>query len=291
MTKPKLQGLKIMRPMFVIAFFLAVLLPEAAWANYGPPPVASSAPKTLILLLPLVILFTELGGGYKIFKAKTSKYLERWEKAKPLLALFGICFPVFLQSTQVIVLVFLGFTVFCGIRALQLIYFGLFKLIARTQPQWSSQVKAGRLILAGLMILGTLSVLMMASNDAVIAGHHGRRAYDSDAKSNLHNIFLACKAYWADKGASNNCNLDVASGTSYGYLQSSGVVVLGDGGNAKEFEVMAKNVNGKNAFKINHLGKITRKENRPGEDWKENPIQTTSVFSKAYNLLVQFLTE
>ena len=281
-----------MRPLFFVAFIFAALLPEVAWANYGPPPVASTAPKTLMLLIPLVILFTELGGGYKIFKTKPSRYFGWWETAKPLLALSGICFPVFLQSRQEIGWILLGFTVFCGIRALQLIYFGLFKLIARTQPQWSKEVRVGRLIPAGLMIIATTYLLVIASGDAVTAGHNGRRAYDSDTKANLHNIYLACKAYWMDKGASNNCNLDVASGTSYGYIRSSGVVVLGDGGGHElNFSIMAKSKNSENAYKINSLGTITRKENKHGEDWKGNPVQTPSIFSKAYNSLVQFLTE
>ncbi len=39
-------------------------------------------------------------------------------------------------------------------------------------------------------------------------------ALDSEAKGNLHNIFLACKAYWADQGPADskslaNCSMDI----------------------------------------------------------------------------------
>ena len=291
MTKPKWQGLKTMRPLYFVAFIFAALLPEVAWANYGPPPVASTAPKTLILLLPLMILFTELGGGYKILEAERSEKFEWWRKAKPLLAFLGICLPVLFQVWSVIGLVYLAFVIFCIFRGLRLIYYGLSKRFSRIPPQWSSQVKVSRLILAGLMILGTLIVLVIASGDAVTAGHNGRRAYDSDTKANLHNIYLACKAYWADSGSSKGCNDDVFTLTTYGYIQSSGVLLGDGGGHELNFSIMAKSKNSENAYKINSLGTITRKENKHGEDWEGNPVQTPSVFSKAYNLLVQFLTE
>jgi hypothetical protein len=291
MAEAKIRDAKILRSELLIMTFLAVLLPTVAWANYGPPPVASTAPKALILLIPLVILFTELGGGYQIFKIRESKYFDWWEKVKPLLALFGICLPVFLSSTQAIGWILLGFIVFCGIRSLQLIGFGIFKLIARSKPQWSKEVRAGRLIPAGLMIFATTYLLVIASNDAVIAGHHGRRAYDSDAKANLHNIYLACKAYWADSGSSNACNVDIFTLTTYGYIQSADVVVSEGGGHEQNFSIMAKSKHSKKAFEINTLGEITRKENTTGENWEGNPIEAPSIFSRAYNLLVKFLKE
>ena len=55
------------------------------------------------------------------------------------------------------------------------------------------------------------------------------RAYDSDTKSNLHNLFIACKAYWADMGSGNNCQLSTAAGTTYGFNQSTRVSVSATG--------------------------------------------------------------
>ncbi|MEE8127640.1 MAG: prepilin-type N-terminal cleavage/methylation domain-containing protein, partial [Nitrospinaceae bacterium] len=49
------------------------------------------------------------------------------------------------------------------------------------------------------------------------------RSYDADAKSNLHNIFLGCKAYWADNGGLASCDSNIAQGTTYGFLQSADV--------------------------------------------------------------------
>jgi type IV pilus assembly protein PilA len=55
------------------------------------------------------------------------------------------------------------------------------------------------------------------------------RSYDSDTKANLHNLFIACKAYWADVGAGNNCQVVTASLTTYGYIQSPRVSINANG--------------------------------------------------------------
>ncbi len=51
-----------------------------------------------------------------------------------------------------------------------------------------------------------------------------QRAYESDAKANLHNLFLACKAYWADETSGDTCVLQKMK-DSYGFFQSADVVV------------------------------------------------------------------
>jgi len=52
-----------------------------------------------------------------------------------------------------------------------------------------------------------------------------QRAYESDAKANLHNLFLACKAYWADQTSGDPCSVNTAI-VSYGYFQSQDVEVV-----------------------------------------------------------------
>lgn len=50
-------------------------------------------------------------------------------------------------------------------------------------------------------------------------------ALDSDVKSNLHNLYLACKAYWADEGPRKPCTLAIAKGKDYGFILSSDVEI------------------------------------------------------------------
>ena len=47
-------------------------------------------------------------------------------------------------------------------------------------------------------------------------GPYKLKAYDSDAKSNIHNIWLACKAFWREKN--KTCNVEDAK--KFGYVQS-----------------------------------------------------------------------
>ena len=54
------------------------------------------------------------------------------------------------------------------------------------------------------------------------------RAYDSDAKTNLHNIYLACKAFWGDN-PSASCDLADVANASFGYNQSANVTMTAGG--------------------------------------------------------------
>ena len=80
--------------------------------------------------------------------------------------------------------------------------------------------------------------------------------YDSDAKANLHNIFLACKAYWADNGSESNCTPTIASGPKYGYIQSADVNISGSG-TETDFSATARNNNSEKSFRIDSNGTIT----------------------------------
>jgi hypothetical protein len=88
-----------------------------------------------------------------------------------------------------------------------------------------------------------------------IVHYQSGRAYDSDTKSNLHNLYLACKAYWADHGGVKSCNREIASGTSYGYLQSQDVRIAGRGGE-EEFRALATNINNNKWFWMDQQGAI-----------------------------------
>jgi hypothetical protein len=59
-------------------------------------------------------------------------------------------------------------------------------------------------------------------------------------KNNLRNLYFACKSYWADTDPANACDLRIASLTTYGYIQSTDVVIWGEYGNANDFSVKGK---------------------------------------------------
>ncbi len=186
--------------------------------------------------------------------------------------------------------------IWTGFRSFQLIFFALYKYTLRNSKPWTAHANPWRLIPAGLMITAMMVVLNLAAYDAMDAAYQSKRARSAPEKSNLHNIFLACKAYWAESGSASSCNVDIASRTTYGYIQSADVVVAGKGGNEQNFNIIAMNQNSKKAFEINEVGAITqvegefRSESGRIVDMKvaKKVPEKPNLLSQAYNLLVDF---
>jgi hypothetical protein len=296
MIERGIKGTGNLKKALFIMTFLTVVFPTVAWANISFPPGMRYIPPTLIILLPLVMLFTELGGGYRIMEAETPgkhNILNRW---KPLLAIAAIITPAFFPIEWPPTLVIVGgVIVFSIIRGLNLINYGLYKKDSENQPAWRKHARPKRLIPAGLAIVFVTVILTTAILAAATSPNRYRgRAYDSDTKANLHNIYLACKAYWADSGSSSNCDLDIAALTTYGYIQSSRVVVAGNGGHEKKFNITAMHQESKKAFEVDELGGISQLdgeyESKSGKtiDFRTSnkKPEEPSIFSKAWGALV-----
>ena len=106
-----------------------------------------------------------------------------------------------------------------------------------------------------IAIIGILSAIAIPQFSA-----YKLRGYNSDTKTNLTNLFLSCKAYWADNGRDSACNEKDVANTNYGFENSPGITItVGDDSNTKStFAATAVNANVPGvAYTINSSGTIT----------------------------------
>ena len=108
-------------------------------------------------------------------------------------------------------------------------------------------------LLIVIAIIGILAAIAIPQFSA-----YKTRAYDSDAKANLHNLFLACKAYWADNGAGSSCTATAVENATFGFANSADVTIT-DGGDTTEsgFNSTASHDDSTTTFTIDSAGNIT----------------------------------
>ena len=112
----------------------------------------------------------------------------------------------------------------------------------------------------GFTLIELLIVIAIIGILAAIAipqfNQYKARAYDTASKADLHNIYLACKAYWSDNGSDQSCTTSVASGANYGFAASPSVTVQA-GGDETAWIASASHASSGSTFTMNASGNIS----------------------------------
>ena len=112
----------------------------------------------------------------------------------------------------------------------------------------------------GFTLIELLIVIAIIGILAAIAipqfNQYKARAYDTASKSDLHNLYLACKAFWLDSGSDQSCSQTEAGGANYGFAPSTGVTPNASG-NETSWSATAKHASSTTTFTMGASGNIS----------------------------------
>ena len=110
-------------------------------------------------------------------------------------------------------------------------------------------------LLIVIAIIGILAAIAIPQFSA-----YKQRTYNSDTQAILHNLYLSCKAYWADNGASSACATSDITSTTYGFTSSPEMTITIGTGIEKDFAATAANANMPGVtYSIDSAGTIIKK--------------------------------
>lgn len=108
-------------------------------------------------------------------------------------------------------------------------------------------------VVAGLVCLLLIPVGVAIKTD-IDNKDYQERAF-GDPRSSLHNLYLGCKAYWAEQGSDKECRVDIATRVEYGFVPNPQVSISGQG-TESDFTATAKRLDSTTQYTMDAQGNI-----------------------------------
>ena len=114
----------------------------------------------------------------------------------------------------------------------------------------------------GLTLIELLIIMFIIGSLAAIAIPqivvYKEKAYDSQAKATLNNLYLACKAFWSENDSDSKCALTSVTNGNYGFIKNPSIKTVIIAPTASEFISKAHHKESGKSFLIDSQGNITK---------------------------------
>ena len=119
----------------------------------------------------------------------------------------------------------------------------------------SMKAQKGFTLIELLIIFTIIGILVSIAVPQFTA--YEEKAYDSQAKATLNNLYLACKAFWADNSGTETCDLETVADIDYGFSQDSMINLKIRNGSESGFASEAQHKSSSKSYSIDSQGNIT----------------------------------
>ena len=109
-----------------------------------------------------------------------------------------------------------------------------------------------------LIVIAIIGILAAIAIPQFFA--YKEREYDSRARASLHNLYLACNAYWSKNTPVSPCTLSSVTENSYGFVQDPSISVAINNGEKNNFDADAQHTSSTLSYSMDSIGSIVESD-------------------------------